>query len=180
MIDKSPFGLNEWLHFLKNKKLPVKASVLIRLKTQVKRADDTLENMQANIASDPFLAFAILNEANRIIPNKSTDIKTPFHAATMVGMNGLEKLLPQFAPYEDKKQKTPHISAFLENVQVSYEAASIARSWAIGKLTSHEDDIFWTTLFRDTARWLMWFYASPAMQALQKKSNRGKSRVKQN
>ena len=173
MIDKSPFGLNEWLHFLKNKKLPVKASVLIRLKTQVKRADDTLENMQANIASDPFLAFAILNEANRIIPNKSTDIKTPFHAATMVGMNGLEKLLPQFAPYEDKKQKTPHISAFLENVQVSYEAASIARSWAIGKLTSHEDDIFWTTLFRDTARWLMWFYASPVMQALQKKIQQG-------
>ena len=79
MIDKSPSGLNEWLHFLKNKKFPVRAVNLARLKTQIKRTEDTLDGMQANIASDPLLAFAILNEANHIIPNKNNEIKTPFH-----------------------------------------------------------------------------------------------------
>lgn len=173
MKDKSPFGLNEWLHFLKSKHFPVKANVLIRLKVQVTRSEDTLENMQANIASDPFLAFAILNEANRIVPNKDSQIKTPFHAATMIGMSGIAKLLPQFSPYEDKKQKAPHVQALLGAMQTSYEAASISRSWAIGKLTSHEDDIFWTTLFRDTARWLLWFYAYPTMVALQHSIKQG-------
>ncbi|AWY01183.1 metal-dependent hydrolase [Marinomonas primoryensis] len=174
MKDKSPSGLNEWLHFLKNKKFPVKAVNLSRLKTQIKRTEDTLDGMQANIASDPLLAFAILNEANRIIPNKNSEIKTPFHAAAMVGMNGIAKLFPRFAPYDIKTtQKIPHVAAFLSEIQTSYEAATIARHWAIEKLTSHEDDIFWITLFRDAARWLLWFYAYPTMMSIRQKIKQG-------
>ena len=174
MIDKSPSGLNEWLHFLKNKKFPVRAVNLARLKTQIKRTEDTLDGMQANIASDPLLAFAILNEANRIIPNKNNEIKTPFHAAAMVGMNGIAKLLSHFAPYElNTQKKPPHLVAFLSEIQTSYEAATIARHWSIEKLTSHEDDIFWITLFRDAARWLLWFYAYPTMAALKQRIQQG-------
>ena len=174
MIDKSPSGLNEWLHFLKNKKFPVQAVSLARLKTQIKRTEDTLDGIQANIASDPLLAFAILNEANRIVPNKNSEIKTPFHAAAMVGMNGIEKLLPQFAPYNlNAKEKPAPLIAFLSEIQISYEAATIARRWAIEKLTSHEDDIFWITLFRDAARWLLWFYAYPTMTIIEQKIQQG-------
>ncbi|ETI61274.1 HDOD domain-containing protein [Marinomonas profundimaris] len=174
MIDKSPSSLNEWLHFLKNKKFPVKSVNLTRLKTQIKRTEDTLDGMQANIASDPLLAFAILNEANRIIPNKNSEIKTPFHAAAMVGMNGIEKLLPRFAAYDTHTKKpSPPLKAFLSEIQTSYEAATIARHWAIEKLTNNEDDIFWTTLFRDAARWLLWFYAYPIMSTLKQKLEQG-------
>ncbi|WP_421851386.1 HDOD domain-containing protein [Marinomonas sp.] len=174
MKDKSPSGLNEWLHFLKNKKFPVRSVNLARLKTQIKRTEDTLDGMQANIASDPLLAFAILNEANRIVPNKNNEIKTPFHAAAMVGMNGIAKLFPHFVAYETKnKQKPPHLVAFLSELQTSFEAATIARHWAIEKLTSHEDDIFWITLFRDAARWLLWFYAYPTMLAVNQKIQQG-------
>ncbi|RBP84354.1 HDOD domain-containing protein [Marinomonas rhizomae] len=174
MKDKSPSGLNEWLHFLKNKKFPVRAVNLARLKTQIKRPDDTLDGMQANIASDPLLAFAILNEANRIVPNKNSEIKTPFHAAAMVGMNGIAKLFPHFISYETKdRQKQPHLMAFLRELQTSYEAATIARHWSIEKLTSREDDLFWITLFRDAARWLLWYYAYPAMQAINQKVQQG-------
>ena len=174
MKDKSPSGLNEWLHFLKNKKFPVRAVNLSRLKTQIKRSEDTLDGMQANIASDPLLAFAILNEANRIMPNKNNEIKTPFHAAAMVGMNGIGKLFPHFISYETKgKHKHPHLMAFLREVQTSYEAATIARHWAIEKLTSHEDDIFWITLFRDSARWLLWFYAYSTMQEINQRIMQG-------
>ncbi|NVK75488.1 MAG: HDOD domain-containing protein [Oceanospirillaceae bacterium] len=174
MKDKSPSGLNEWLHFLKNKKFPVRAVNLARLKTQIKRAEDTLDSMQTNIASDPLLAFAILNEANRTVPNKNSEIKTPFHAAAMVGMSGIEKLLPHFVSYETKNKKnSPHLTEFLSQLQTSYEAATIARHWAIEKLTSHEDDIFWITLFRDSARWLLWFYAYPTMTELNKRISLG-------
>jgi HD-like signal output (HDOD) protein len=174
MKDKSPSGLNEWLHFLKNKKFPVRGVNLSRLKTQIKRTEDTLDGMQANIASDPLLAFAILNEANRIMPNKNNEIKTPFHAAAMVGMNGIAKLFTHFVAYDTKdKLKQPHLMAFLSELQTSYEAATIARHWAIEKLTSHEDDIFWITLFRDSARWLLWFYAYPTMQAINEKIQQG-------
>ncbi|NLQ18456.1 HDOD domain-containing protein [Marinomonas sp. M1K-6] len=171
--DTTPSGLNEWLHFLKNKRFPVRAVNLARLKTQIKRTEDTLDGIQANIASDPLLAFAILNEANRIVPNKNNEIKTPFHAAAIVGMKGLEKLLPQFIPYEISKKKSAHLIAFLSELQTSYEAAAIARHWTIKKLSSHEDDIFWVTLFRDAARWLLWFYAYPTMTTLNQKIKQG-------
>jgi len=174
MKDKSPSGLNEWLHFLKNKKFPVKSVNLTRLKTQIKRTEDTLDGMQTNIASDPLLAFAILNEANRTVPNQNGEIKTPFHAAAMVGMNGIGKLFHRFIPYNtNTTQPPPHLAAFLSEIQTSYEAAAIARHWAIEKLTSHEDDIFWITLFRDAARWLLWFYAYPSMLAISQKIKQG-------
>jgi HD-like signal output (HDOD) protein len=174
MIDKSPSGLNEWLHFLKNKKFPVQAVNLTRLKTQIKRTEDTLDGIQANIAADPLLAFAILNEANRIVPNKNSEIKTPFHAAAMVGMNRIEKLIPQFAPYTLSTKENPApLIAFLSEIQISYEAATMARRWAIEKLSSHEDDIFWITLFRDAARWLLWFYAYPTMTIIEQKIKQG-------
>ena len=174
MIDKSPSGLNEWLHFLKSKKFPVKAVSLSRLKTQIARTEDTLDGMQANIASDPLLAFAILNEANRIIPNKNNEIKNPFHAASMVGMSGIGKIFSSFAPYKFyPKNNPPHVTAFLSEIQTSYEAATIARHWSIEKLTSHEDDIFWITLFRDAARWLLWFYAYPTMMEIKHKLHQG-------
>jgi HD-like signal output (HDOD) protein len=173
MKDKSPSGLNEWLHFLKSKKFPVKSVNLTRLKTQLKRTEDTLDGMQENIASDPLLAFAILNEANRIIPNKNSEIKTPFHAAAMVGMNGIAKLFTRFDAYEVTKQSPANLIAFLSEVQTSYEAATMARHWTIEKISGHEDDIFWITLFRDTARWLLWFYAYPAMMSISQQINQG-------
>jgi HD-like signal output (HDOD) protein len=173
MKDKSPSSLNEWLHFLKNKKFPVKAVNLARLNTQIKRTEDTLDAMQENIASDPLLSFAILNEANRIVPNKNGEIKTPFHAAAMVGMNGIARLFPRFLSYDLTKKPTPNLSAFLSEIQISYEAATMARHWAIEKRSGNEDDIFWVTLFRDSARWLLWFYAYPIMTTINQKIQQG-------
>ncbi|KZN15424.1 HDOD domain-containing protein [Marinomonas sp. TW1] len=174
MSSKSPSGLNEWLSFLKTKKFPVRAGNLARLKTQIKRTEDTLENMQKNIASDPLLAFAILNEANRIVVNKHNEINTPFHAAAMVGMNGIHNLFKRFAPYETRNRQLPdNLTAFLAEIQTSYEAATMARHWSIENLTSHEDDIFWITLFRDAAKWLLWYYAYPVMQEIQNRILRG-------
>lgn len=177
MKDKSPSSLNEWLHFLKNKKFPVKSANLARLKSQIKRTEDTLDTldaMQTNIASDPMLAFTILNEANRITPSKSSQIKTPFHAASMIGMKGIAKLFNRFTPYNLKnKKQPPHLIAFLSQVQTSYEAASIAKYWAIKNISGHEDDIFWITLFRDSARWLLWFYAYPLMTEISQRVIQG-------
>ncbi|MBJ7537534.1 HDOD domain-containing protein [Marinomonas transparens] len=175
MKDKSPLGLNEWLDFLKNKKFPVKADNLSRLQTQIKRTEDTLDKMQSSIASEPLLAFVILNEANRVVPNKNSEIKTPFHAASMVGMNGIENLFVKLTTYKLTGKRPAHLAAFLKQVQTSYEAATIARHLSIEKLSSHEDDIFWITLFRDTTRWLLWFHAYPVMEELDKKIKQGQS-----
>ena len=175
MKDKSPSSLNEWINFLKNKQFPVKAVNLSRLNTQIKRTEDTLDSMQANIASDPLLSFAILNEANRITSNKNGEIKTPFHAAAMVGMNRIAQLLPRFLPYDTSKKPTPNLSAFLSEIQTSYEAATMARHWTIEKRSGNEDDIFWVTLFRDSARWLLWFYAYPIMISLNQKIQEGET-----
>lgn len=172
MMKNAPNGLNEWLDFLKKQKFPVKAGNLARLKNQTKTPDETLDRLQANIASEPFIAFTILNEANLIVPNKRSDIKTPHHAASMIGMNGITTLLKKLTPYEHLAKEPAH-NALAREVQSSYEAATIAKRWAIEKRASHEDDIFWTTFFRDAPRWLMWFYAYPLMSQVLKKTLEG-------
>lgn len=175
MKETSPTGLNEWLHFLKDKKFPVREKHLSRLKSQIKNGD-TLDNMRSNIASDPLLAFAILNEANRNIRNKNNDITSPIHAAAIVGINGIVRLIPNFVSYHlDPKQPSPHLSAFLSEVQTSYEAASIAKHWVNKKQPSASDDIFWITLFRDVAKWLLWLYAYPTMSRVNKRLKKGEA-----
>ncbi|WP_236037277.1 HDOD domain-containing protein [Marinomonas vulgaris] len=160
---------------MKDKKFPVREKHLSRLKNQIKNGD-TLDNMRDNIASDPLLAFAILNEANRNIRNKNNDITSPLHAAAIVGINGIVRLLPNFAPYYlDPKQTSPHLSAFLSEVQTSYEAASIAKLWVSKKQPSGSDDIFWITLFRDTAKWLLWLYAYPTMTRINQRLKKGEA-----
>jgi len=173
MKNTLPSSLNEWLNFLKNKRFPVKANNLSRLKIQLRKAEGTLDSMQANIASDPLMAFAILNEANRVVSNNNSEIKTPIHAAAMLGLNGIERSLSQFEAYDVSTKPPEYLIAFLSQIQTSYEAASMAKYWAIEKLSSHEEDIFWITLFRDAPRWLLWYYAYPTMNAIEQRIAQG-------
>ncbi|WCN11431.1 HDOD domain-containing protein [Marinomonas mediterranea] len=171
-MNKSPFNLEEWLIFLKDKKFPVEASNLARLKNQIKSPYETLDRMRSNIASEPLLAFAILNEANKVVPNKRSDIKTPNHAASMIGMSGIERVLDQLEPYEYSR-KNPEQNSFLKEIQVSYEAAAIAKRWAIEKNISHIDDVFWVTFFRNAVRWLLWFHANEQMTEITHQLKKG-------
>lgn len=175
-MKKSPFGLSEWLINLKDRKLPVSSDSISRLRNQIKTPDETLDRMQRNIASEPMLAFAILNEANMVVAYKRNDIKSPIHAASMIGMNGLSKIFDKVAPYT-RSRKESHQRAYWREVQISYEAASIARRWAIEKSASHADDVFWITFFRDAARWLLWFHAHEQMEQVTEQIHRGKGQI---
>ena len=162
MKDKSPFGLNEWLIFLKNQKFPVRAKSLRNLRRLYMEEDYNVDSIQQIIAQEPFLALAIINEANRMVSNSDNDIKTPSHAASMVGANRTASLLSALIAID----KTPSRDALLKEFQTSYEAAAIAKHWIGAKFNNQQEDFFWITFFKDAARWLMRFYALERMQAL--------------
>lgn len=174
MKNKSPFGLNEWLLYLQDRKFPVGSDSIAKLKKQVKTPDETLDRMQKNIASEPLLAFAILNQANTIVEYKRNDIKSPIHAASMIGMSGIGKAFDTLEPVNINKNHDAH-AAFLREVQISYEAASIARRWAIEKKISHVEDVYWITFFRDAIRWLLWFHSFAEMSQITQRVRRGES-----
>jgi HD-like signal output (HDOD) protein len=173
MKDKSPYGLNKWLRFLKDHKLPVRSENLASLKKHISHPDATIENLQTKIKREPLVAFALLNQANKIIPNKRGEIKNPYHAGSMLGMNGIKQSFTDLSPYTHSNSNPAHV-AFLQEIQTSYEAAGIANRWASGKSTEHEE-IFWITFFRNTPRWLMWFFAYPVMERLQSKLAAGEN-----
>lgn len=177
MKNKSPFGLNEWLLYLQDRKFPAGSESLAKLRKQIKTPDETLDRMQKNIASEPMLAFAILNQANVVVQYKRNDIKSPIHAATMIGMKGIAGALDKLDPYTPAANNHAH-NSFLREVQISYEAAAMARRWAIDKKISHTDDVFWLTFFRDAVRWLLWYHANEAMEQIKQRLCRGESAVK--
>ena len=175
-MNKSPFGLNEWLLYLQDRKFPVGSDSIAKLKKQIKTPDETLDRMQKNIASEPMLAFAILNQANTMVEYKRNDIKSPIHAASMIGMAGISKVFDALDSYI-ANGKNPAHRAFSREVQISYEAAAIARRWAIEKKISHVEDVFWITFFRDAVRWLLWYHAHDEMEQLTQRVRRGESNV---
>lgn len=171
--DKSPYSLKKWLHFLQEHKFPVRSENLAKLKKHIAHPDATIENLQTKIKSEPLIAFALLNQANTIIPNKRGEIKNPYHAGSMLGMNGIAKSFKQLTSYQHIDNNPAH-QAFLREIQTSYEAAEIATQWSTGKNIPN-DEVFWLTFFRNTPRWLMWFYAYPVMDRLQQKLQAGES-----
>ncbi|MCV2403109.1 HDOD domain-containing protein [Marinomonas sp. C2222] len=169
---KSPFGLSEWLDFLKSKKFPVKDTNLARLKSHYSKENSSLANMHEELSSDPLLAFAIINQANKFKKNDNSEIGNPVHAAAMLGSNSMQKMLSRFSPVDIHSNK-PNLKAFLREVEISFESATLAKNWTLKKLPGHEESIFWVTLFKDAVRWLLWFYAYPLMRAVSMRITKG-------
>lgn len=169
---KLPFGLNEWLDFLKSKKFPVKDTNLARLKSHYAKENTSLANMHDELSSDPLLAFAIINQANKFKKSDNSEIGNPAHAAAMLGPNSMQKMLSRFSPVDIHSSK-PNLKAFLREVEISFGAATLAKNWTMKKLPGHEESIFWVTLFKDAVRWLLWFYAYPLMRAVNIRVTKG-------
>lgn len=172
MKNKSPFGLTEWLLYLQDRKLPVGSDSIAKLRKQIKTPDETLDRMQSNIASEPMLAFAILSRANMIVEYKRNDIKSPIHAASMIGMKGISMIFESLESYTYSRKNPAH-AAFWREVQISYEAAAMARRWAIEKKISRVEDVYWITFFRDAVRWLLWYHVHDTMQELTNRVRKG-------
>jgi len=172
MMNKSPSSLEEWLKFLQNKKFPVAASHLKQISRLLTAPDEALDKMQKHIAGEPFIGFMAISVANKMVTNNRGDITTPIHAASMIGMNGLLKITQKLYPCNFSKDNLAH-QEFLRQLQISYESASIAKYWSIERRNSHNEEVFWTTFYRDAVRWLLWFYSYNQMMALSEKLKQG-------
>lgn len=174
MSNKSPSSLEEWLIFLQNKKFPVAADHLKKISRHLTAPDEAIDKMQKHIAGEPFVGFMAISVANKMITSNRGDIKTPIHAASMIGMNGLLKITQKLYPCTFSKDNKAH-QEFLRQQQISYESATIAKYWSIERRSSHNEDVFWSTFFRDAVRWLLWFYAYNQMTEMNENIKKGKS-----
>lgn len=172
MSDKSPSSLEEWLIYLKDKKFPVGSDNLTKLQNQLKSPQGAIDGLQNSILAEPFIGFMAISVANQIAKNNNSQIKTPTHAVSMVGIDGLAKIANQLYPCQFSSNNRAHCE-FLKQVQISYEAASIAKFWSIEKRHANNEEIFWVTFFRDAVKWLLWFYCYEPMQALTQKIKQG-------
>lgn len=174
MSNKSPSSLEEWLIFLQNKKFPVAADHLKKLSRHLTAPDEAIDKMQKHIASEPFVGFMTISVANKMITSNRGDIKTPIHAASMIGMNGLLKITQKLYPCHFSIDNKAH-QEFLRQQQISYEAAMIAKHWSMKRPSSHNEDVFWSTFYRDAVRWLLWFYAYNQMTEMTESIKQGKT-----
>jgi len=172
MSDKSPSSLEEWLIYLKDKKFPVGSNNLAKLQHQLKSPKGAIDGLQNSILAEPYIGFMAISVANQVSKNNNSQIKTPSHAVSMVGIDGLTKITNQLYPCQFSRNNRAHCE-FLRQVQISYEAACIAKFWSIEKRHTNNEEIFWITFFRDAVKWLLWFYDYESMHALTQKIKNG-------
>lgn len=172
MSDKSPSSLEEWLIYLKDKKFPVGSNNLAKLQHQLKSPKGAIDGLQNSILAEPYIGFMAISVANQISKNSNSQIKTPSHAVSMVGIDGLTKITNQLYPCQFSSNNRAHCE-FLKQVQISYEAACIAKFWSIEKRHANNEEIFWITFFRDAVKWLLWFYDYESMHELTQKIKKG-------
>lgn len=172
MSDKSPSSLEEWLIYLKDKKFPVGSNNLAKLQHQLKSPKGAIDGLQNSILAEPYIGFMAISVANQISKSNNSQIKTPSHAVSMVGIDGLTKITNQLYPCQFSSNNRAHCE-FLKQVQISYEAACIAKFWSIEKRHANNEEIFWITFFRDAVKWLLWFYDYESMHELTQKIKKG-------
>lgn len=173
MSDKSPASLEEWLIYLKDKKFPVGSNNLTKLQNQLKSPKGAIDGLQSSILAEPFIGFMAISVANQVAKSNNSQIKTPTHAVSMVGIDGLNKIISQLYPCQFSNNNRAH-GEFLKQVQISYEAACIAKFWSIEKRHANNEEIFWVTFFRDAVKWLLWFYCYETMHTLTQAIKSGK------
>ncbi|GAB3482706.1 HDOD domain-containing protein [Marinomonas epiphytica] len=170
MQNSSPSNLEQWQSFFSEKKFPVGARNLSMLRRLFNDEESRFEHIQNIIEKEPMLGLAVLIEATQSSTNKENDIKSPIHAASMIGMNKIIKLPNRLEPFVNNSKAS---AMYLRGLQTSYEAAYIAKQWASIKFPNQEEDIFWITFFRGAVRWMLYFYAEPTISACENAIRKG-------
>jgi len=165
--EELPQNANQWTEFLAGKKLPVRASVLARLRKQFEQNNTSLMALSKTIKSDPVLCLHVADLAGTLHQQKDSEVTSIDHAINSLGMQKLEQLLNSLAAIRLSPKSVAH-KMYFRAIANSHHAATQARQWLNlyrGGLFAEES--YLAALFYGAGHWLLWQFAPLHMSQIQ-------------
>lgn len=164
----SPVGLDEWLDFLKDKSLPVRASTLARLNKALDHPSSNLLTLAPIIRTDPVLCLHVTRAAQMLLQQKDGKIASIDHAAQTLGFDRIAQLLSQVNSFRLSPTSTVH-TLFMRAVADSHHASTQAAEWLARKNASNTEEVRLAALLYGFIHWCAWLYAPLHKEAYQRK-----------
>lgn len=162
-----PQNASQWASFLVNKKLPVRASVLARLKKKFEQSNIALMELNKTIKSDPVLCLHVVTLAGTLHQEKESEVTSIDHAISSLGITRLEELIGSLPEIRLSPKSVAH-KMYFRSIANSHHAATQVQQWLEqnrGGLFAQES--YLAALFYGVGHWMLWSFAPLHMSQIQ-------------
>lgn len=156
--EASPFGLEAWADHLQDKILPVRASVLARLRRLVHNDNTTLHQLSQLVRQDPVLCLHVTRLAQARHREKGSTVAGIEHAVGSLGLEAFIRLCRQLQVLKVKPasmQQKMYFRAIADSQHASLQAAELCRQRGLPFV----EEVRLAALLYGCVHWLLWLYA---------------------
>lgn len=165
-ISKRPNTAEGWAHLIKDQALPLLPNTSAQLITALKQTDLAFSKLATLIHRDPIACLYLIKFANQQNKNPDTEIHSPDHAISMLGMDKVRTIMKKLPTLKLNPRNIAH-REYLQSLCNSLHAAAQADAMAEHKPLLPRENLYWSTLFAGTGYWLMWSAAPHEMRIAQ-------------
>lgn len=165
-ISKRPNTAESWANLIKDQALPLLPNTSAQLITALKQSDLAFSKLSALIHRDPIACLYLIKFANQQNKNPNTEIHSPDHAISMLGMDKVRTIMKKLPTLKLNPRNIAH-REYLQSLCNSLHAATQADVMAQSKPLLPREKLYWSTLFAGTGFWLMWSAAPHEMRIVQ-------------
>ena len=157
----------QWVSFLKDRKPPVRNSLLSRLKKGLSDHNSSIMEIGRIIKASPVLSLHIVALAGSLHREKDSVVTSLDHAISSIGIHKLEKMLRKVPGIRLSAASVAH-KQYFRAVANSHHAASQTRAWLVknrGGMFAEES--FLAALFYGVGHWMLWHSAPIHMSRIE-------------
>ncbi|WP_370278503.1 HDOD domain-containing protein [Pontibacterium sp.] len=167
-LQESPQDLGGWIHYLKDKTLPVRGSVKQRLLQAVESDATTLQTLCNLIKSDPVVCLHLVRVANKLHSEKGSAVTSIEHAVHSLGFDRIQQTIEQLELIRLNAGSVSH-KLFFRSTANSHHASIQVREWLKGKGNVFAEELQLAALLYGIGHWMMWLHAPLHMSLIHQK-----------
>jgi len=160
------YGVEAWVEYLKDRPLPVRNSVIRRLKRQLQDEHIPLHKINNTIKFDPVLCLHIVRKASQMHLQKDSKVTGIDHAISSLGLNNISAVAQEIEALKINPSSVAQ-KMYFRNIAVSHHAATQAEHWLRARKAPFIDETFLATLFYGVGHWMLWQHAALHMSQIE-------------
>ncbi|WP_415885619.1 HDOD domain-containing protein [Neptuniibacter sp. QD37_6] len=167
-MSESPYGVDNWVEYLKERSLPVRNSVLRRLQKQLRDPNITLQTLNRIIKSDPVLCLHMVRKASELHNKVDSKVTSIDHAINSLGLDNIEAVLKGTKSLKLNPSSVAQ-KMYFRYISVSHHAATQASNWLEVRRAPFVEETHLAALFYGVGHWMLWQHAALHMSEIQVK-----------
>ncbi len=164
---ETPQNTTQWVHYLADKKPPVRVSTVMRLKKRLSDKQCSLIELIRMIKADPIVCLHAVSLAGELHHEKESEVTSIEHAINSLGVDRLEELIYTLPTLRLNPNSVAH-KMYFRAVANSHHAATQARAW-LQKLRGgmFAEESYLAAMYYGVGHWMLWHFAPLHMSRIQ-------------